>query len=303
MGKGFIWLFAGAVITALGTALLLSWTPSHPHRHADAAERPPDVSNGEYLAWIAGCVACHTAKTANAPFLAGGRALKTPYGTFFTPNITPDRETGIGGWSRDDFIRAMTQGLSPSGEHYYPAFPYTSYTRMTTQDLVDLKAFLDRVPAVSAPAQPHDLPLPFRFRAALGPWKTLYFDDRPFVPDPTRSGAWNRGAYIVSGPGHCGECHTPRGALGGLDTSRPLQGNPHGGRNEKVPGLTAGPGGDLEKWTRIDLALALSNGLAPDGDSLGGSMGDVVNFATRFLSPGDRDAVIAYLLGNSVGKP
>lgn len=296
MKRLVFWLGGLAGLLLVGAAFLLAWSPSLPDRPTKAQALTGDPVNGEYLAWVAGCVACHTAASANAPFLAGGRELKTPFGIFVSPNITPDPETGLGGWTTADFVRAMTQGLSPEGRHYYPAFPYTSYAKMTEQDLVDLKAFLDRVPAIRAASRDHDLPLPFRFRPALSFWKTLYFDDTPYRTRDDKSEAWNRGAYYVTGPGHCAECHTPRGILGGLDTVRHLEGNPSGGRNEKVPGLTAGEGGNLKDWSRSDLALALSSGLTPDGDSMGGSMGDVVNFGTRFLRPEDRNAVVEYLL-------
>lgn len=299
----FVYWIAGLGLLAVGVALVLSWSPSQPTRPDQAEALKGDPVNGEYLAWVAGCVACHTAKSQNAPFLAGDRELKTPFGAFVSPNITPDPETGIGSWSTADFVRAMTQGVSPEGKHYYPAFPYTSYAKMSDQDLADLKSFLDRIPAVKAMPRDHDLPLPFRARAALTFWKTLYFDDAPFKAHLGKSKAWNRGYYYVTGPGHCTECHTPRGLLGGLDASRHLEGNPKGGRNEKVPGLTAGKGGNLEKWSRSDLALALGNGLTPDGDSMGGSMGDVVTFATRFLRPDDRKSVIDYLLDAGSDKP
>ena len=146
-----------------------------------------------------GCGTCHTAENGGA-FLAGGRELKTDFGSFFTPNITPDPDTGIGGWSDEDFVRALRRGVSPDGDDYYPTFPYTSYARMTREDAVDLKAYLDSLPAVRNEAPDHDLAFPFSIRMSMIGWKLLFFDDDPFEPDASKSEAWNRGAYLVNGP-------------------------------------------------------------------------------------------------------
>lgn len=262
-----------------------------------AGDITPDPRNGAYLAWVAGCVGCHTAKGKNARLLAGGRSLKTPFGTFVTPNITPDSDTGIGGWSFLDFFRALTEGVSPDGGHYYPAFPYPSYTRLATQDIADIKAYLDRVAAVKSRPPGHDLRFPYAFRPGLLLWKAMYFRAGAHEADPRRDGVWNRGAYLVEAVAHCGECHTPRTALGGPDDSRRLRGVAKGVHGEKVPGLFGG----LKGWTRQDLELALRTGLKPNGDSVGGSMGDVVGFATRYLTPADGKAVAEYLF--SPGAP
>lgn len=260
---------------------------------APAAAQSGDATRGEYVLNLAGCVACHTVADGGA-FLAGGRELKTDFGSFFTPNITPDRETGIGDWSEADFVRALREGKSPSGGHYYPTFPYTSYTRMTEQDMRDLKAYLDTVPAVRNPVPDHDLPFPFGIRMSMFGWKLLFFDDAPFTPDPNQSDAWNRGAYIVNGPGHCGECHTPRNLLGVVDSDRPLAGNANGPEGDSVPNITPGAGG-IGDWDTDDIVSALEIGLLPDGDFVGGAMTDVVDESTSKLTAEDLEAIAVYL--------
>ncbi len=253
-----------------------------------------DATRGEYMLNLAGCIACHTVPEGGA-FLAGGRELKTDFGSFFTPNITPDAETGIGNWSDEDFVRALREGKSPEGGHYYPTFPYTSYARMTEQDILDLKAYLDTVPAVRNAVPDHDLPFPFGIRASMFGWKLLFFDDTPFTPDPTQSDAWNRGAYIVNGPGHCGECHTPRNILGVVDSDRPLAGNPNGPEGDAVPNITPGPGG-IGDWSEDDIVSMLEIGLLPDGDFAGGAMTDVIDESTSKLTADDLQAIATYLI-------
>ena len=208
--------------------------PLHPPEIARAG----DAKHGEYLLRLGGCVTCHTDDKHDGQFLAGGRALETPFGTFYPPNITPDPETGLGGWSTGAFVQAMTQGRSPGGHPLYPALPYPSYTRMTEQDLVDLKAYLDTVRPVANPVPAHDLHFPFGFRPLLKGWQLLFFDPGPFQPDPTQSESWNRGAYIVNGPGHCGECHTPRNAFGAPQEDRFLAGTRDGPDGKAVPNIT-----------------------------------------------------------------
>jgi mono/diheme cytochrome c family protein len=253
-----------------------------------------DAERGAYMLAAAGCVACHTVPKDGA-FLAGGRELKTDFGSFFTPNITPDPETGIGNWSNEDFIRAMKKGVSPDGGRYYPTFPYTSYTRMTRQDMLDLKAYLDTVPPVRNAVPDHDLAFPFGIRASMMGWQLLFFDDTPFEADPTQSDAWNRGAYLVSGPGHCGECHTPRNLLGVVDSGRPLAGNANGPEGDAVPNITPHSSG-IGGWSEDDIVSMLEVGLLPDGDFAGGAMTDVIEESTSKLSEDDRKAIASYLL-------
>lgn len=261
-----------------------------------ASEAESDaVSRGAYLFAMAGCASCHTdSENAGQP-LAGGLAMATPFGTFFTPNISSDPQHGIGAWSLDEFIRAMREGLSPEGEHYYPAFPYTAYSRISDAELRDLKTYLDSQPAVPVPSREHQLSFPFRYRSLLGVWKWLYLEEGQFEPDPKRSPEWNRGAYIVNGPGHCIECHSPRTALGGLDKDKTLAGNPDGPEGEKVPGLTAASNSEFAQWSLEDIQFALEAGMLPDGDFFSGSMGHVVENSTSQLTDADRQAIAEYL--------
>lgn len=274
------------IIKSFPVLMILFGAPS-------ALAQAGDATRGEYVLNMAGCIACHTVPKDGA-FLAGGRELKTDFGSFFTPNITPDTETGIGNWSDEDFIRALREGKSPAGEHYYPTFPYTSYARMSERDILDLKAYLDTVPAVRNAVPDHDLPFPFGIRASMFGWKLLFFDDTPFTPDPTRSDAWNRGAYIVNGPGHCGECHTPRNILGVVDSGRPLAGNANGPEGDSVPNITPGPGG-IGDWSEDDIVSMLEIGVLPDGDFVGGAMTDVIDESTSKLTPDDLKAIATYL--------
>lgn len=277
------------VIVGLGW-LFIPW-----HGAAPEIDAVGDPARGEYVLAMGGCVACHTDEKNGGALLAGGRALATPFGTFHSSNITPDPDAGIGGWSTGEFVRAMQDGLSPDGDHYYPSFPYPSYARMTEQDLVDLKAYLDTVEPIAAAVPPHDLGFPFNIRQTLAVWKLLFFDDAPFTPDPERSESWNRGAYLVRGPGHCGECHSPRNPLGGPDDARYLAGNPVGAEGKSTPNITPHETG-IADWSANDIAFALESGLKPDYDSFGGGMGEVVEEGTGKLTEEDRDAIAEFLL-------
>ena len=263
------------------------------------AQGVPDdeaVARGAYIFRAAGCLACHTdTKNKGAP-LAGGRALATPFGTFYTPNITPDPVHGIGAWSDADFLRALGEGVAPDGRHYYPAFPYTSYTGMTERDALDLKAYLFAQPAVGQPNRAHDLKFPFGFRFLMVPWKVLFFEAGSRVGDPARDAKWNRGAYLVAHLGHCGECHTPRNFLGGIDRDRPLAGNPNGPDGKKVPNITPHREAGIGKWRASDITYVLKSGFLPDGDYVGGAMTEVVEEGTSHLNDADRAAIADYLM-------
>jgi len=283
----------------LAAGLATFWYLTAPVRLAagDLPDHAADPLRGEYMFWAAGCASCHAAPEAKGDHklrLAGGVALKSPFGTFIAPNISPDPEHGIGGWSDLDFANAVMRGVAPDGGHYYPAFPYLSYQRMKVEDVLDLKAFLDTLPPVASDAPGHDLPLPFRLRRGLGLWKLLYMDDAPFVPDPDATEQVNRGAYLVTGPGHCGECHTPRDALGGPETARALSGapDPEGGKNP-IPNIT--PSGDgIGGWSEADIVTALKTGLLPEFETFGGSMVRVQENMAH-LTDDDRTAIAAYL--------
>lgn len=243
----------------------------------------------------AGC-SCHTDIPNDGPRLAGGRAIETPFGTFYSPNITPDPDTGIGGWTQEEFLRAMTEGASPAGEHYYPVFPYLSYARMTEQDLVDLWAYLSRQAPVERPNRAHELPWLLSWRSLLFFWKWWYLDEDEAVTDPERSEQWNRGAYLVNGPAHCGECHTPRDWLGGPDGSMALAGTAEGPEGELAPNITPDPETGIGRWHAADLAWLLETGLLPDGDSVQGAMAEAIDQGYSFLNADDRDAIADYLL-------
>ncbi len=249
--------------------------------------------NGEYIFNLGGCASCHTIE-GRAP-LAGGLEMETRFGTFFTPNISPDKPTGIGEWSDEEFLVAMTSGVSPSGEHYYPTFPYTSYSKMTREDLLSLKRYLDSQPAVSQKNIPHDLSFPFNSRSILFFWKLFNFDGGPFISESSKSKSWNRGAYIINGPGHCVECHTARNILGGLKHEMFLEGNPDGPEGESVPGLTPGKDNRINQWSEEDILFSLQLGMIPDGDFLGGSMGQVIENTTSKLTEEDLRAITNYL--------
>lgn len=287
------WLILAVVGLALIALALVLFVPLGPSPPEIAAEGNPE--RGAYVLRAGGCVSCHTDTPDGSPHLAGGRALATPFGTFYTSNITPDPEHGIGGWSAGRFVRAMTQGLSPGGSHYFPAFPYTSYTRMSEQDLIDLKAHLDTVEPVGREVPSHEIDLPFGFRPLLGGWKLLFFEPGPFEPDPSRSESWNRGAYLVNGPGHCGECHTPRNAFGARQQERLLAGTRNGPDGKPVPNITPHQDG-IGGWSVTDLVFALQTGILPDGDVIGGAMGDVVDDSTSHLERADLEAIAEYLL-------
>ncbi|GBD44552.1 Gluconate 2-dehydrogenase cytochrome c subunit [bacterium HR40] len=263
---------------------------------AGAATVDP-AARGETLFHIGGCVNCHTAK--GGATLAGGDPLRTPFGTFHPPNITPDPETGIGSWTLADFVRAMREGRAPDGMPYYPAFPYTSYHRLTDEDLADLFAYVRSLPPVQKRTPDHDLRFPYNLRFGLYLWQWLFHDPQPFVPDPAKDPLWNRGAYLVLGPGHCAECHTPRNWLGALDTTRLFAGNPAGPGGDKVPGITADPENGIGRWSRDQLAFYLKVGMRPDGDFAGGEMARVIENGTSRLADEDRLAIATFLLSLS----
>lgn len=262
---------------------------------ADPVAADP-VARGAYVFAAGGCAACHTAAGDAAKPLAGGRALKTPFGIFYTPNLTPDPDTGIGKWSEEDFRRALREGVSPAGEDFYPAFPYTSYTGITDRDLSDLWAYLRSVPPVQQPNQPHQLSWPYSWRALLPGWRLLNFTEGPFLVAAGQSADWYRGAYLVRVLGHCGECHTPRDMLGGLNWYSPFAGNPQAPEGQgKIPNITPDPEHGIGEWSDKDIAYYLETGATPDGDFAGGAMVEVIKNDTSKLVPADREAIATYL--------
>jgi mono/diheme cytochrome c family protein len=262
---------------------------------ATAPNRKPDVENGRILFFAGGCTSCHTTPNQGDHLrLGGGYALKSPFGIFHVPNISPHKQDGIGAWSTVDFVRAMREGISPDGRHYYPAFPYTSYQRMTPDDLSDLFAFMMTLPPVEGRAPAHDLPFPYNIRRGVGLWKLAFLDGHVFTPDTAKSASWNRGAYLVNGPGHCVECHSERNPAGAIREERRFAGGPDPEGRGIVPNITPHPTG-IGGWTAEDLSILLKTGETPNFDTVGGPMGSVVR-NTAQLPDADRQAMAEYLL-------
>jgi len=275
----------------------LSWVLSAPRPRYSEAEwqalgLPGDAAAGRLVYFAGGCESCHKSPRQDDPLrLGGGLGLKTPFGTFYPPNISTDPADGIGGWRPVDIANALLSGVSRDGQNLYPAFPYPSYQRMTPKDVADLVAFLRTLPAVPGRAPANDLAFPFSIRRAVGLWKLLFFDHDGLRPDPGQSEQWNRGRYLVEGPGHCGECHTPRGLLGEMDETRALAGAPLPDGHGKSPNLR---GGDFLTWTAADIVEALTSGFTPSGDVLGDGMTPVVRNLAE-LPEADRQAIAVYL--------
>jgi mono/diheme cytochrome c family protein len=283
-----------ALLVALLIGAGLLWVATVPKTFSAAAlgAYTPDPENGKAMFFAGGCASCHaTPEQEDRTRLGGGLALKSPFGTFHVPNISPHREDGIGAWSEADFVTAMLKGTSPDGRHYYPAFPYTSYQRMTIPDLRDLFAHLKTFPAVAGRARDHELSFPFNVRRAVGLWKLLYLDGKPFVPETARSDAWNRGAYLVNGPGHCAECHSPRDRFGGIVPRQRFAGGPNPDGEGWVPNITQFA---LGRWSQDDIADFFEFGDKPDGRPILGSMVPVIRNTSQ-LPAGDRATMAAYL--------
>jgi len=250
-----------------------------------------DAKRGEYLAKAGGCIGCHTEETKDAVPFAGGRALKSPFGTFYGPNITPHPEAGIGRWTEADFVRAIRLGERPDGKNYFPAFPYTSFTKIVDRDLRDLWAYLRTLAPSPRANQEHDMRFPFGWRFLVTFWKWFFFTPGPFTNLPGLSDIANRGAYLVQALGHCGECHTPRNFLGGPKTGRFLAGG-KGPDGKDVANLTPTL---LKKWSDKELEDILTTGIDPEGDVVAETMGEVVRNTTSQLTPADLNALIAFL--------
>jgi mono/diheme cytochrome c family protein len=287
------WLAALGAFGAL--VLYLLTIPRGLPEAALAALPEGDAARGEAVFWAGGCAGCHAAADAAGEDrlkLGGGLQLKSPYGTFSVPNISPDPEDGLGAWSAADFANAMQRGVTPDERHLYPSFPYASYIRMTPGDVADLWAFLGTLPPVAGRAPPHDLGFPYGIRRGIGLWKLAFLTDAPAVEIDVSDPLVARGQYLVEGPGHCGECHTPRNAAGAMDTARWLGGAPSPDGEGRIPNTT--PGGDLADWSPGDIAYYLETGFTPEFDSVGGAMVEVQE-SLAMLPPDDRAAIAAYL--------
>jgi len=285
-------LFILAVVAAV-LGLGVFWALTIPATVPASAlpQRAPNLENGRTMFYAGGCTSCHaTPNQDDKTRLGGGLGLKSPFGTFYAPNISPDPNDGIGKWSEADFVTAMVKGTSPDGSHLFPAFPYTSYQRMRLDDVRDLFAHLKTLPAVQDKSKPHDVPFPFNIRRTLGVWKFLFLDGKPFQPDPSKDAVWNRGAYLVNGPGHCAECHSPRNLLGGIIASQRFAGGPEPTGDGFVPNITQ-KGLTLSQENLVKL---LETGETPDGDHIGGEMAKVIG-NTKQLGAADREAIATYI--------
>jgi mono/diheme cytochrome c family protein len=284
MSRSIKWLVGGALVLALA-----SWLVTQPVHlsETDLPDHQADPATGEMVFHAGGCASCH------GESLEGGLELESEFGTFVVPNISPDPVAGIGSWSALDFVNAMMLGTSPDGKHYYPSFPYTSYTRMTVQDVMDLKAYVDTLEPVSHRAKSHDLGFPWSFRRGVGFWKLRYLKQAPIVSFTQEDPVVERGRYLVEGAGHCGECHTSRDWMGGLNHSLWLAGGPNPDGEGRVPNITS-HGDGLGSWPESDITYYLETGFTPDFDTVGGSMVKVQEHLA-LLPEADREAIAAYL--------
>jgi mono/diheme cytochrome c family protein len=284
------WLLGLGVVAAI---VLWFLARPNPLAAADVAGLTGDAARGEAIFWAAGCASCHMAAGAKDEaqlVLAGGQRFPSDFGTFIAPNISQDPTHGIGGWSLLDLANALTRGVSPDGEHYYPVLPYASYAKMKLQDVADLHVFLQTLPADPTPSQAHEIGFPFSIRETLGVWKLMFLsDDWSLAGNLTPTA--DRGRYIAEALAHCGECHTPRNLLGGMDTARWLGGAPNPSGDGRIPNITPAKLG----WTAADIVQYLTTGFTPDYDSVGGHMAHVVENMAR-LPESDRQSVAEYLL-------
>lgn len=288
------WIFHARAPTAFagGTRVeLASYRAGNPSGVPAALANADPVKRGEYLARAGDCVACHTAP-GGEPF-AGGLAFKLPFGTLYTTNITPDRDTGIGAWSDEDFVKAMHEGVAPGGRFLYPAFPYTAYSLLTREDVLAIKTYLFSLKPVHAKPPENALWFPFNQRYLMFFWDRLFNRGEQFQPVAERPLEWNRGAYLVEALGHCGECHTERNLLFGLKSNRKFGGTEV--RGWQAYNLSSDPHSGLGAWSDEELAAYLSTGHAPGHSSAAGPMAEALDNSLRFLAPEDVHAMVTYL--------
>jgi mono/diheme cytochrome c family protein len=293
---------AGILVAALAVVWLLTLPATVPASALPAYT--PNVDNGRTMFNAGGCASCH-ATPAGEPDkmdrtrLGGGLGLKSPFGTFYVPNISPDPSDGIGEWSEANFVTALWKGTSPWGKNLFPAFPYTSYQNMALADMRDLFGYLKTLPPVTGRTRRHDLMFPFNLRRLVGVWKLLFLHDGTFAPDPSQSAQWSRGAYLVNGPGHCAECHSPRNFLGAIVEGQRFAGGPSPDGKSFVPNIT--PVGlqhwskDDIAWSQSDIATFLESGMDPSGDYAGDVMAEVIRNIS-LLDTADRAAIAAYIV-------
>jgi len=281
VGAG-LYLFLNRTDHADGTAPVLAGAPAN----ADP------VTRGEYLTRAADCVACHTSHDGGKPF-AGGLAFKLPFGTIYSSNITADKETGIGDWSDDEFVRAVREGIRKDGKHLYPAFPYTAYTQLSRTDVLAIKAYLFSLPPVRQPERPNELGFPFNQRWAMGFWNAAFFRSQRFEPDTSRSPEWNAGAYLAGPLGHCAECHTPRNFGFALKHGEALAGEVVQGW--RAYNITSDPTHGIGKWSDEALTEYLRTGHTQGHASAAGPMGEAIEYSLQYLKPEDTAALVTWL--------
>lgn len=287
------------LVIAAAIAAAAGWFLSAPQRlDAETIASLPEgnAENGEAVFWAAGCASCHLSSDSDNDelILSGGQRFDTDFGTFVAPNISMHETDGIGAWSLGDFANAVQRGVSPDGRHYYPAFPYTAYIRMSPEDVSDLYAFMQILPAAEGVAPAHEVGFPFNMRRGLGLWKRLNLDEQPAIDLADADESVRHGQYLVEGLAHCAECHTPRGMLGGLDRDRWMAGAVAAEGRGTVPNITPHEDG-IGGWSRNNIVYLLESGFTPDFDSVGGSMAAVVRHMAR-LEEADREAIADYLM-------
>jgi mono/diheme cytochrome c family protein len=293
---------AGILVAALAVVWLLTLPATVPASALPAYT--PNVDNGRTMFNAGGCASCHATPAGDPDKvdrtrLGGGLALKSPFGTFYVPNISPDPSDGIGEWSEANFVTALWKGTSPWGKNLFPAVPCTSYQNMALADMRDLFAYLKTLSPVTGRTRRHDLMFPFNLRRLVGVWKLLFLHDGTFAPDPSQSAQWSRGAYLVNGPGHCAECHSPRNFLGAIVESQRFAGGPSPDGKSFVPNIT--PVGlqhwskDNIAWSQSDIATFLESGMDPSGDYAGDVMAEVIRNIS-LLDTADRAAIAAYIV-------
>jgi mono/diheme cytochrome c family protein len=293
MKRIFIAGCALGVVVAISAACFFFWPVSIEAVQATPAQPAGSalVAKGEYLTKAADCAACHTAP-GGQPF-AGGRAFKLPFGTIYSTNITPDRETGIGQWSDAEFVRALHRGVGRNGEDLYPAFPYTAYALLSTDDVLAIRAYLSTVRPVSLRNTDNTLAFPFNQRYSLRAWKLLFMPTRQWEPSAAHDAAWNRGSYLAEALAHCGDCHTPRNLMFATKRGRKYAGAVVDGW--KAYNITSDSETGIGAWSDAEIEQYLSSGHAPAHGSAGGGMGEAIDLSLRHLSSEDIAALTRYL--------
>jgi mono/diheme cytochrome c family protein len=286
-------IFLSAVLAGAAAFGIYGWLTAPPVILAVTTPAyTPNLANGQTTFNAGGCSSCHAVPgQPDRTRLGGGLAIPSPFGTFYAPNISPDPVDGIGRWTEAEFVGAVTQGISPAGFYYFPAFPYTSYGHASVTDIRDLFAYLRTLAPVSGKVRDHDVPFPFNIRRNVGIWKWLFLDGKPLVPDAARSARWNRGAYLVNSLGHCAECHSSRNFLGGIIAAQRFAGGPNPEGEGWVPNITQK---GIGEWSETDIGYFLETGQMPDGDTVGGSMARVIRNISQ-LSSEDRAAIADYI--------